>query len=317
MSIKIRGTGYYVPEHVVTNDDLSKMVETSDEWITQRVGVKSRRISTGETAADFAVKAAENALKSSGIKADELDLIIAATISSDTICPTVAGTVEKAVGAHCPSFDVNSACSGFLFALDTAAAYLSRDNIRKVLVIGAERISKLVDWQDRSTCIIFGDGAGAAVVEKGDGYLASKLYTDGGDDVIRIPNYNCPTPFADFKEEMPFIHMEGQKTFKFAVSRITEDIREVAEKANIAVDDINYVIPHQANIRIIEFAAKRLGIPMDKFCVNIENYGNTSSASVPIALARLNESGRLKKGDIIALAAFGGGLSSAACIIKW
>lgn len=317
MSIKIRGTGYYVPEHVVTNDDLSKMVETSDEWITQRVGVKSRRISTGETAADFAVKAAENALKSSGIKADELDLIIAATISSDTICPTVAGTVEKAVGAHCPSFDVNSACSGFLFALDTAAAYLSRDNIHKVLVIGAERISKLVDWQDRSTCIIFGDGAGAAVVEKGEGYLASKLYTDGGDDVIRIPNYNRPTPFADFKEEMPFIHMEGQKTFKFAVNRITEDIREVAEKANIAVDDINYVIPHQANIRIIEFAAKRLGIPMDKFCVNIENYGNTSSASVPIALARLNESGRLKKGDIIALAAFGGGLSSAACIIKW
>lgn len=317
MSIKIRGTGYYVPENTVTNDDLSKMVDTSDEWITQRVGVKQRRISTGETAADFAVKAAERALKSSGIRADELDLIIAATISSDTICPTVAGTVQKEIGASCPAFDVNSACSGFLFALDTAAAYLARNNINKVLVIGAERISKLIDWQDRSTCIIFGDGAGAAVVEKGDGYLSSHIYTAGGDDVIRIPNYNRPTPFADFKEEMPFIHMEGQKTFKFAVNRITEDIRIVAEKAKIAVEDIDFIIPHQANIRIIEFAAKRLGVHIDKFYVNIEKYGNTSSASVPVALAELNESGRLKEGNIIALTAFGGGLSSAACIIKW
>lgn len=317
MSMKIRGTGYYVPAHTVSNDDLSKMVDTSDEWITQRVGVKQRRISTGESAADFAVKAAENALKSSGINAAELDLIIAATISSDTICPTIAGTVEKALGAQCPAFDINSACSGFLFALDTAAAYLSRDNINKVLVIGAERISKLIDWQDRSTCIIFGDGAGAAVVEKGSGYLSSCLYTAGGDDVIRIPNYNSSTPFAEFKEELPFIHMEGQKTFKFAVSRITEDIRTAAEKANISVEDIDFIVPHQANIRIIEFAAKRLGVPIDKFYVNIDKYGNTSSASVPIALAELNESGRLKEGSIIALTAFGGGLSSAACIIKW
>ncbi len=317
MSIKIRGTGYYVPEHIVTNDDLSEMVETSDEWITQRVGVKQRRISTGETAADFAVKAAENALKSSGIKAEELDLIIAATISSDTICPTVAGTVQKEIGANCPAFDINSACSGFLFALDTAAAYLMRDDINKVLVMGAERISKLTNWQDRSTCIIFGDGAGAAVVEKGSGYLSSRIYTAGGDDVIRIPNYNTSTPFAKFAEEMPYIHMEGQKTFKFAVNRITEDIRITAEKANIAVEDIDFIIPHQANIRIIEFAAKRLGVPIDKFYVNIEKYGNTSSASVPIALAELNESGRLKEGNIIALTAFGGGLSSGACIIKW
>lgn len=317
MSIKIRGTGYYVPEHAVTNDDLSQMVETSDEWITQRVGVKQRRISTGETAADFAVNAAKNALASSGIEAEELDMIIAATISSDTICPTVAGTVEKAIGASCPCFDVNSACSGFIFALDIAASYLRQDSIKNVLVIGAERISKLIDWQDRSTCIIFGDGAGAAVVGKGGGYLSSQLYTAGGDDVIRIPNYNTSTPFAEFAEEMPYIHMEGQQTFKFAVNRIVEDIRIAAEKANIAVEDIDFIVPHQANIRIIEFAAKRLKVPIDKFYINIEKYGNTSSASVPIALAELNESGRLKEGSIVALTAFGGGLSSAACIIKW
>lgn len=317
MSIKILGTGYYVPERTVSNDELSQYVDTNDEWITKRVGVRERHISETETAVDFAVKASEDAIKSSGISVDEIDLIIAATISSDSICPTVAGAVGQKIGAHCPAFDINSACSGFLFALDTAVSFISRGEMKNVLVIGSERLSKLLDWTDRSTCVIFGDGAGACVITQGDGYLASRLFTQGGNDVIEIPSDGGASPFFKGEKKTPFILMQGQETFKFAVNRIVEDIKYVADKAGISLDEIDHVVPHQANIRIIDFASKRLGIPNDKFFVNIDKYGNTSSASVPIALAELDRSGKLKRGDIVALTAFGGGLSSAACIIKW
>lgn len=317
MSIKFLGTGYYVPEHIVTNDDLAGMVETSDEWIMQRVGVHERHVSVDQTAADFAVNAALDAMANANITADEIDLIIAATISSETICPTVAGTVQSRIGAKCPAFDVNSACSGFMFALETAVSFISRGGIRNALVIGAERLSKLIDWKDRSTCVIFGDGAGAAVVSQGDGYLASELHTHGGNEVIEIPAYGGESPFFKGEKKAPFIFMNGQETFKFAVSKIVDDIKSVAAKAGVSLSDITHVVTHQANIRIIDFASKRLGIPREKFFVNIEKYGNTSAASVPIALAELNSTGKLKRGDIVVLSAFGGGLSSAACIIKW
>ena len=317
MAIQVLGTGYYVPENVVTNDDLAKMVDTSDEWIMQRVGVKSRHISTGETAADLAAKAAEDALKAANVSASELDLIIVATITSETICPTVAGTVGNAIGASCPCFDLSSACSGFLFALDTAVSYIMRGNVKKALVIGAERLSKIVDWTDRSTCVIFGDGAGAFVIGEGENYLASTLYTKGGDEVLSIPGFSGFSPFYKGEEHKPVIHMDGQETFKFAVNKIVEDIKYVADAAGISLDEIDHVVTHQANIRIIDFAAKRLKIPKEKFYVNIDKYGNTSAASVPIAAAELNKTGRLKKGDIVVMSAFGGGLSSAACIIKW
>lgn len=317
MSIKVLGTGAYVPEKIVTNEDLTKLVETSDEWIVQRVGIKERRVSETETAADFAVKAAKEALENSGLKAEDIDLIVAATISSETICPTVAGIVQREIGASCPAFDVNSACSGFMFALDTAVSYIIRGGVKNALVIGAERLSKLVDWTDRSTCVIFGDGAGAFVVTKGEGYLASRLYTSGGDEVIEIPSTAGKSPFFKGEEKKPFIFMDGQETFKFAVNKIAEDIKFAAEKAGIAIDDIDHVVLHQANTRIIDFAMKRLGIPKEKCFVNIDKYGNTSSASVPIAMAELNASGKLKRGDIVAMCAFGGGLSSGVCIIKW
>ena len=317
MAIQVLGTGFYVPEKVLTNDDLARMVDTSDEWIMQRVGVKNRHISTGETAADFAEKAAREALSSAGVDASELDLIIVATITSETICPTVAGTVQKAIGASCPAFDISSACSGFLFALDTAVSYIMRGNVNKALIIGAERLSKIVDWTDRGTCVIFGDGAGAFVVGKGENYLASTLYTSGGDEVLKIPGFSGFSPFYKGEEHKPVINMDGQETFKFAVNKIVEDIKYVAEQAGISLDEIDHVVTHQANIRIIDFAAKRLKIPKEKFFVNIDKYGNTSAASVPIAAAELNKSGQLKKGDIVVMSAFGGGLSSAACIIKW
>lgn len=317
MSIKVLGTGYYVPEKTLTNDDLANMVDTSDEWITQRVGVSVRHVSEDETTADLAVKASLAALENAGVTPEDIDLIIAATITPETLCPTVAGWVQKRIGASCPAFDVSSACSGFLFALDTAVSYIVRGSAKNVLVIGAERLSKIVDWTDRNTCVIFGDGAGAAVVTAGDNYLSSLLYTAGGDEVLKIPAHSGKSPFYKNEPDRPYIFMDGQETFKFAVSKIVKDIKQVTAEAGITLEQIDHVVTHQANIRIIDYASKRLGIPKEKFFVNIDKYGNTSAASVPMALAELNASGRLKRGDIVALSAFGGGLSSAACIIKW
>lgn len=316
MSFNIAGTGSYLPSTVVTNDDLSKIVDTSDEWITQRIGVKERRISVDETAADMAAKAAKEALLSSGIKAAELDYIIAATCSSDDICPTVAGMVQKAIGASCPAFDINSACSGFLFALETAAAFYER-GAQKILVIGAERISRITDWTDRSTCVIFGDGAGAAVLTKGDGLLYSKLNTFGGNEVIEIPNRDTDCPFSEKRMKKPYIFMDGQETFKFAVNSITEGINGALGALNLTADDISHFVLHQANMRIISYAAKRLHTDINKFFVNIQKYGNTSSASVPIALDELVRTKDIKSGDLLLLSAFGGGLSSAVSVIKW
>lgn len=319
MYFKIGGTGSYLPEKILTNDDLSQMVETNDEWIMQRVGISTRHVSVNESAADMAVKAAEAALENSGTKADEIELIIAATISGDGVCPTVAGWVEKMIGAHCPAFDISSACSGFVFALETAAGFFAR-GVKKALVIGAERISKLIDWTDRSTCVIFGDGAGAAVLEacgEEEGVVSSVIHTEGGNDVINIPLPRGLSPFYTKEEEKLGIMMEGQMTFKFAVNAFVHDITEVCEKAGITAADLDWVVPHQANMRIVQMAAKKLGLPMEKMFTNIEQVGNMSAASVPCALDWLNRSGKLKRGDKIALAAFGGGLSSGAVLLNW
>lgn len=317
MSFRIIGTGSYVPEKVVTNFDLAEVIDTSDEWIKQRVGISERHISTDESAAEMGYKAALNALEMSNVKPEELDLIIVASISNDTICPTAAGNIQKLLGAKCPAFDVNSACSGFLFAIDTAAGFFARGKAKKALVVGSERMSRIIDWKDRGTCVIFGDGAGAAVLEEGDGYLESKIATYGGDDVIKIPSGTDASPYYNKEIGAAHVFMDGQETFKFAVNTITSEIQEITEKAGLSVEDIKYVVPHQANIRIIQFASKRLGLPMEKFFVNIEKYGNTSAASIPMALDELNRTGDLKRDDIIAMTAFGGGLSSATCIIKW
>lgn len=317
MSFKILGTGSYVPDFTVTNDDLSKMVETSDEWISQRVGVRKRRVSVDESTSDMGYKAALNALEMSGTSPKELDLIIAASITGETICPTVAAMIQKKLGANCPAFDISSACSGFLFALDTAAGFFERKRAKKALVVGAERMSKIINWNDRNTCVIFGDGAGAAVLGSGNNYIESKLFTSGGDDVINVPAIIGYSPFYKGKKYSDYMFMDGQNTFKFAVNAITTDLKEVVKNAGLTFDDIKYIVPHQANIRIIQYASKKLGVSMDKFFVNIDKYGNTSAASVPLALDELNRSGNLKDGDLIALTAFGGGLSSASCIIKW
>ena len=317
MSFSIIGTGRYVPENTVTNDDISKLVDTNDEWIKQRVGISERRISVNETATDMAYQAALRALENAHTSPEELDLILGATVSGENICPSVASLLQKKLGASCPAYDINAACSAFIFLLETAAGYFARGRVKKVLVVGAERLSGILDWSDRGTCIIFGDGAGAAVLSEGDGYIDSELTTVGGDDVIKIPSYNGDTPFYKGDNRPPYIMMQGQETFKYAVNAITHDIGTLLERNGLSKDDIKYIIPHQANSRIIDFASRKLKIPFEKFAVNIDKYGNTSSASIPIALDEINRAGRLEKGDLIIMTAFGGGLSNGACLIKW
>jgi len=317
MTFRILGTGRAVPEKILSNSDLSHMVETDDQWIRTRVGVSHRHIAAEESTADLATAAAIHALEMSGVAVGTLDLILVATITPDNICPTVAGTVQRRIGATCPAFDISSACSGFLFALDTAIGYFVRGRAKRILVIGAERISKILDWQDRSTCVIFGDGAGAAVLGEGEECLCSQLCTCGGEDVICIPSYGGISPFSSMPSRKPVIYMEGQETFKFAVGAMVSHIQSMCTEVGIPVEDLSYVVPHQANIRIIQMAARKLGLSMEKMVVNIDRYGNTAAASVPIALDELCRSGKLRRGDLIAMTAFGGGLSSAGCIVRW
>ncbi len=318
MSFEILGTGSFVPQRVVDNGEISQMVETSDEWIVKRVGVKERRVCTTETVTDLGVEASRQALADAGVQPGDLDLIIGATISADTISPGLAGMVQNRLGASCPAFDMNVACPGFLFALDVAAGFFARKTVKKVLVVSAERMSGLVDWADRSTCCIFGDGAGAAVLGPGEGYLASELHTQGSDDIISIPTWWGNSPF--YQHELPKnkVNMEGQATYKFAVTSMVSDIRSVMEKAGITGEQVRAVIPHQANYRIINEARRRLPeIAPEKFQMNIETYGNTSSASEPILLDQVAREGLLRAGDYVVLSAFGGGLSSASCVIRW
>lgn len=317
MSFKVLGTGSYVPPRVVTNDELSSFLDTSDDWIVQRVGVKQRHVCTTETAADLGYKAALEALKDGNTKVEELDMIICATVSNEYVSPSLACSVQKLLGVTCPAMDINAACSAFIFMLETAAGFFSLRKLNKILVIGAERMSRILDWEDRGTCVIFGDGAGAMLLGAGDNYIYSKLSTTGDDTVIKIPNYTGNSPFYEGAVNKPVVYMNGQETYKFAVNAMCNDLKEAIQVSGIKEEDIAMVIPHQANVRIIEAAKKRLNIPADRFYVNIERYGNTSAASIPIAIDELNKSGKLKRNDNLALCAFGGGLSSAACIIKW
>ncbi len=317
MSFRIIGTGSAVPSKILTNDDLSGMMETNDEWIRTRVGVSERRIATTETTSGLAYEAAKQALDMSGVSPDSIDLILAATITADRVCPTTAGAVQEMLGIRCPAFDINSACSGFLFALETAAGFFARGTVKRALVIGAERISKIIDWTDRGTAVIFGDGAGAAVLEAGDAYLCSDIRTYGGDSVIKIPAYVGTSPFTEVEAEQPTVFMEGQETFKFAVNEFVDHITDMAERQGISTADIDHIVPHQANERIIRMAARRLKLPEEKFVMNIDRYGNTAAASVPIALDELVRSGKVKSGDLVAMVAFGGGLSSAGCLVRW
>ena len=316
--MKIIGTGRALPAQRVPNADLMKFLDTSDEWIVSHTGIRERRVTDAESVAELGALAARRALENSGVKPEELDMIIAATISADTISPGLAGMVQNRIGAHCPCFDINVACPGFLYALDVADGFFVRGRVKKVLVVSAERMSGLIDWTDRSTCVIFGDGAGAAVLGEGDSYLASELHTAGGDDVISIPTWWNNSPFYEHQLKQNKVNMAGQETYKFAVSSMVRDIQSVMAKAGITGEQVKAVIPHQANYRIINEARRRLPeIAPEKFLINIQRCGNTSSASEPILLDEANRQGLLQPGDYVVLSAFGGGLSSAASVVRW
>ncbi len=322
--IGILGVGKYLPKKVLTNHDLEKMVDTSDEWITTRTGVKERRIvSKTEAASDLAIKASEEALKNAGLTAEDIDLIIVATVTPDTQFPSTACFVQRSLQAkNAVCFDVSAACSGFIYAIVIAQQFVARGTYKNALVIGTEVMSSVTDWEDRNTCVLFGDGAGAVVMGevKSGGILSTYLGSDGTfTDMLMIPGGGSRNP-ADHKtidSRLHYIKMRGNELFKVAVKTMADAASEALKKAGLNCDDVDCFIPHQANARIIQAVAKRISLAEEKVFLNIEKYGNMSSASLAIALCEAVEVGRIKKGDIIVLDAFGAGLVWGACVIKW
>ncbi|WP_099467530.1 beta-ketoacyl-ACP synthase III [Konateibacter massiliensis] len=319
MAARIIGTGRALPEHVVTNDFLSTIVDTNDEWIRERTGIRERRIAREETTSSLAANAAKNALENAGITNLEVDLIIVATFTPDNYMPSTACMVQQEIGAvNAVCFDINAACTGFLYALSSAYAYIQSGMCKHALVIGAETISKVIDWTDRGTCILFGDGAGAVVLEEDK--TGKMTFVQGSDgsrgEVLTCKGRNANNLFTAKEEEETAIYMEGQEVFKFAVKKVPECIEQLMEQTNSDYTDIKYFCLHQANKRIISSVAKRLKQPEDKFPVNLDKYGNTSAASIPILLDELYRSGQIEKGDKIIVSGFGGGLTWGAALIE-
>jgi len=324
VKVGILGQGAYLPSKKLTNFDLEKMVETSDEWIRARTGIQERRIAGPEKTSDLAAKAAIRALKAAKISAEKIDLIIVATISPDSNFPSVACKVQKTIGAKkAAAFDVSAACSGYLYALTTAKQYIQTGASQRALVIAAERITGLIDWKDRDTCVLFGDGAGACVLGpvKSGGIIADFLQAFGDQgDMMQVVVEGVRSPFNSGKTsytKLPYVVMQGQELFKVAVNSMADAIKKVLKKAKIKKGDIDCIVPHQANDRIISAVAKKLNIPKEKIFVNIDKYGNMSAASIAVALYEAQKSNKIKKGDNVVLVAFGAGLVSAANVIKW
>ncbi len=319
----IAGTGSYVPENRVTNDDMALLVETSDEWIVSRTGIRERRISTGENTSDLACEAAKRALQNAGLDAGELDLIICATITPDSFMPSVACMVQEGLGAgRAAAFDLSAACSGLVYGMACGASFIESGMFGNILVIGAETLSKTLDFTDRSTCVLFGDGAGAVVLQASDtggGISGIHLLSDGSkQDYLRLPALPLKKPGLEQADTSPqVITMKGQEVFKFAVRSITEHIRTVLSRTRVPEEEIKYIVTHQANNRIIEQAARSSGIPDGKFYRNLDRYGNTSAASIGIALDEMARKGLLESGDKILLIGFGGGMTSGALLVEW
>ena len=320
MTTRIIGTGSYVPEQIVTNDDLAKIVETSDEWIRSRTGIGERRIATLDSTSDMAARAAQAALEQAGVGAEEIDLILLGTSSPDHCFPNGACEVQARIGAvNAACFDISAACTGYVFALNTAHAFISTGLYRTALVIGADVLSKLIDWGDRGTCVLFGDGAGATVVRADDrGILGMNMQSDGAKGgVLTCGSRSNGNFLLGKKPELGYMAMDGQEVFKFAVKKVPECITKVLEDTHTSKDEIAYFVIHQANYRIIESIAKRMKVDIERFPVNMEHYGNTSGASVPLLLDEMNRAGKLKRGDKIVFAGFGGGLTWGATLLEW
>ena len=314
----ILGTGSYLPAQRVSNDELAQRVDTSDEWITTRTGIKARHLAAEhEKTSDLAAEAARRALADAGVAAEEIDLIIVATATPDMQFPATATIVQNKLGiAGCPAFDVQAVCAGFMYALATANAYIQSGMAQKVLVIGAEIFSRIVDWNDRSTCVLFGDGAGAAVLGRSSeaGIIASKLHADG--NYLKL--LNVPAQMAGGQVNgTPFVQMDGQGVFKFAVKQLSAVAEEVLTAAGMSADEIDWIVPHQANRRIIEATAKHLGLGMDKVILTVAEHANTSAASIPLALDAGIKDGRIQRGQTLLLEGIGGGFAWGAVLLKY
>jgi 3-oxoacyl-[acyl-carrier-protein] synthase III len=324
MRSRVIGTGSYAPQRVLTNADLERMVATSDTWIVERTGIRERRIAaSGEACSDLGTRAAEQALASAEIDASELDLILVATCTPDSLMPSTACLIQHRLGAgRAAACDLSAACTGFLYALSVADVYV-RTGTRYVLVIGAEVMSAIMDWTDRGTCILFGDGAGAVVLGPGEGeqgILSCHLHSDGHlSELICVPGggSRCPPSEKMLSEGLQYLKMKGNETFKVAVKMLEEAAREALTANHLSVDDLVLYVPHQANIRIIKAVADRLKLPMEKVFLNLDRYGNTSAASIPLALDEAVKTGRLRPGDLVMVSAFGGGLTWASALIRW
>ena len=318
--MRIIGTGSALPKKNVTNDDLSKIVDTSDEWITERTGIRERRIAVEETTVSMAAEAGRKALEDAKIDAEQIDLLIVSTFTPDKNLPNTACAVQGILGCHhAVAFEMNAACSGFLFALNTAYAYFSLGIYKKALIIGAETISKVLDWEDRSSCILFGDGAGAVVVERTEkeDYMFVQ-YADGTKgDVLTCDCHRENNIWHQKQEEQKMLWMDGQEVFKFAVRKVPECIKEILKKSQLSVEEIDWFLLHQANKRIIQSVSKRLGVSEEKFPMNLEHYGNTSAASIPILLDEWKRQGNLKEKNKVILSGFGAGLTWGAALLNF
>ena len=320
MRAQIIGTGSCLPEKVVTNDFLSTIMETSDEWISSRTGIRQRHIAIEETTASMSAEAGRRALEMAGMKAEELELLVVVTCTPDTLVPSTACLVQSELGAvNAVAFDLNAACSGFVFALQVVDAYFQTGLYKNALVIGAETLSRILDWSDRTTSVLFGDGAGAAVVRAAEsGVIASSEGSDGSKGgAIYVKNRENHNPFIPEIKPMDFLYMDGGEVFKFAVRTVPQSIQETLEKARLTIDDIDYFLFHQANARINQTIAKRLKVPMEKIPMNVDHCGNTSGGSIPILMDEVNRQGLFKSGDKIMLAGFGSGLTWGTMVLTW
>ena len=321
----IAGIGRYVPTRVMTNHELERLVDTTDEWIVSRTGIRERRIADeNEASSDLAYEATLEAMADAGVGPKDLDLIIVGTATPDMLFPATACVLQERLGAkQAGAFDLSAACSSWVYGVAVAHGYIASGQAETVLVVGAETLSKITNWKDRGTCVLFGDSAGAVVMrpsEPGQGFLSFYLGADGaGGPLIALPagGSRIPASYESVERNLHYLQMNGREVFKFAVRCIPKAIMEAVQRAHVPVEDVDWFIPHQANIRIIDAAAERLGQPREKFFVNVDRYGNTSSASVPVALYEAVKAGHLKAGDLTVLVAFGGGLTWGSCALRW
>ena len=315
--IKIIGIGKGIPERCVTNDELAGFLDTDDEWIVTRTGIKTRYVCTDESLTGLSVTASKQAMEKAGLSASDIDMMICTTLGGDYRTPSLACTVAEQIGTSCAAFDINAACTGFVYALDMASNYIALGKAKYILIICAEMMTNLVDWNDRNTCILFGDGAAACVITGGNALRYSSLSAIADTNILKLPTDMGNSPFITHKKSKSYLYMQGQEVFKFAVNIVGTDVRLALETMKITPDDVDYYLLHQANKRIIDSARVRLKQPEEKFPMNIGKYGNVSSVSIPLLLGEMLEDGKIKPGDTLLVSAFGAGLTAGCCVLVW